>query len=48
MNGKRRFRESLGHSGTVADHVLGAMADGRILREANCSGFWRRIGAFGP
>ena len=32
----------------VADHVLRGDADGLILREADCSGFWRRIGSFGP
>ena len=32
----------------VADHVLRGDADARALREADCGGFWRRIGLFGP
>src|SRR6516162_8802669 len=39
--------ESLGAE-QVADHILRGHADGRVLREADCSGFWRRIGPFGP
>src|ERR1700682_3256653 len=38
--------ESLGTQ-QVADHVLRGDADGRILRQTDCSGFWRRIGSFG-
>ena len=39
--------ESLGIQ-QVANHVLRGNADARVLREADCSGFWRRIGPFGP
>src|SRR6516162_2305977 len=32
----------------VADHVLRGHAEGRVLREPDCSSFWRRIEPFGP
>src|SRR6516162_6629295 len=39
--------ESLGAE-QVADYILRGDADGRVLREADSSGFWRRVGPFGP